>query len=91
MICGVFFATTSGLPQRHGKRHKLSCLRSSAGGTEYWLSLYSEGRSARSGRSVFTAVEGAEALGFHAEVERRFMGQPSSCERVKEARVDQSW
>ncbi|CAK9068618.1 unnamed protein product [Durusdinium trenchii] len=28
--------------------------------TEYWLSLYSEGRSARSGRSVFTAVEGAE-------------------------------
>lgn len=55
------------------------------------MSLYSEGRSARSGRSVFTAVEGAEALGFHAEVERRFMGQPSSCERVKEARVDQSW
>jgi hypothetical protein len=29
-------------------------------GTEYWLSLYSEGRNPRSGRSVYAAVEGAE-------------------------------
>eukprot|EP00435_Cladocopium_sp_Y103_P039243 s2171_g10.t1 len=28
--------------------------------TEYWLSLYSEGRNPRSGRSVYCAVEGAE-------------------------------
>lgn len=29
-------------------------------GTEYWLSLYSEGRHPRSGRSVYKAVPGAE-------------------------------
>ena len=29
-------------------------------GTEYWLSLCSEGRNPRSGRSVYAAVEGAE-------------------------------
>ncbi|CAL1157204.1 unnamed protein product [Cladocopium goreaui] len=46
--------------------------------TEYWLSLYSEGRNPRSGRSVYAAVEGAEiAVHRDGELCKERMGQVS--------------
>ena len=52
------------IQKTHKKSHRFSVIFSSKihgiQGTEYWLSLYSEGRNPRSGRSVYAAVEGAE-------------------------------